>query len=113
MADEVPPAALADEVRRLLAAVQDWAKQATPAPTSGLAPECQWCPLCQAAHLLRTEHPEVAERLAEAGSAIAAALRAVLDAVRTDSAAVAPPPAARPRPRPKPGVQHIRIVDET
>lgn len=106
---------LADEARRLLGLAQDWAKRTIPEHTG---PDCQWCPLCQFVGLLRGEHPEVAERIAEAGTALADAVRGIVDSVAKPAA----PPEPQPRrPRPGPGrpaggtsrVQHIRLVDES
>jgi hypothetical protein len=95
----------AEELHRLLGAVQEWAKRAVPEPT---APgEClPWCPICQFAHVLRGEHPEVAERIADAGAAVASALKALADATLPR-----PPAATRgaDRPRPTPRVQHIDL----
>jgi hypothetical protein len=109
---ELPP--LADEARKLLGLAQDWAKRSIPEHSG---PECQWCPLCQFAALLRGDHPEVAERLAEAGNAVAGAVRGLFDAVAQQ--AEAKPQPRRPRPGPgrpagtAPRVQHIRLVDES
>jgi hypothetical protein len=96
---------LADEALRLLGAVQDWARQNFPAAPA--APDghgvpsgavCQWCPLCQFMAVLRGERPEVTARVAEAGTAVASALRAVLDAATT-----------RPSDPPESRVQHIDL----
>ena len=92
-----------DQARGLLHAIQQWTQRNLPAPESGHAgPECQWCPLCQLASMLRGENPEVAERLVEAGAALAAAARAL----------IADPPEPR-RPKPAPGrVQPIRLDED-
>lgn len=72
---------LAEEAVRLLGAVQEWTRQTFPAggPDGHGGPECQWCPLCQFMAVLRGERPEVTERVAEAGAAVASALRALVD----------------------------------
>ena len=101
-----------DEVQRLLGAVQEWAQRVVPAPPSGHpGPECQWCPLCQLASVLRGEHPEMAERLAETGSAVAAAVRALLDTATRHVPATRAPGATEGsrRPAPAPRVQHIDL----
>ncbi len=120
-----------DSARALLDVVQQWAQRTMPAPPSGHpGPECQWCPLCQLAAMLRGESPEIAERLTEAGGALVSAARALLDAApaRRHDPGVAPharkpppghdtdpsdgdPAAGRPaRPRPPTSrVQHIRL----
>jgi hypothetical protein len=120
MPDERDPQHLADEARKLLALAQDWAKRTIPEHTG---PECQWCPLCQFASLLRGDHPEVTERITEAGNAVAGAVRSLLDAAGKQADRTGEPP-RRPRPGPgrsapfggtgnTPRVQHIRLVDET
>ncbi len=82
MADHEPAGPpFADEARKLIVAVQEWAKDTFPAGPNGHGgPECQWCPLCQFAAMLRGEHPEVAERVAEAGAALVAAFHAMAEA---------------------------------
>jgi hypothetical protein len=60
-------------------------------PASG-AGECRSCPVCRLISVLRGDRPEVTEKLAEAGTALLAALRAALGPVATGTA---PEPAAR------------------
>lgn len=108
---------LAGEARKLLSAVQEWAQRNLPEPPSGHGgPECQWCPLCQFASVLRGECPEVTERMAEAGTALAQALHGFLEtaAKRTGAAKDGTRTAQRSssRPRPAPRVQHITLDDE-
>lgn len=102
-----------DLAQRLLGAVQEWAQRAMPAPPSGTpGPECQWCPLCQLASVLRGEHPELTERLAETGAAVTGAVRALLDAAARHTPHppdAAPRAAAAPRPSPAPCVERIDL----
>jgi hypothetical protein len=101
----------ADEARKLMAAVQEWAQRTMPEPPSGHGgPECQWCPLCQFASILRGEHPELTEWVAEAGTALATAFRAL---VETSGAKAGPSgdDGKKSRPRPAPRVQRIRLDD--
>jgi hypothetical protein len=82
-----PPArpeaqAVLDEAARLAGAAGEWARRAVP----------------ELAALLRGERPEVTGRLAEAGIAVAAAARAVVDAF-------AHPPAGHPTPAPEPDAE--------
>ena len=102
--------AIAEDVRKLIGGVQDWVRSVLPEPEQlHTGPDCQWCPLCQFAEVVRGDHPEVAEKITEAGAAFVNAVRAVFDA------AGKPPtraPATRPRPRPyPPRVEHIRLDD--
>ena len=107
------------EATRLIGVVQDWARQTFPAPPSGHGgPECQWCPLCQFAAVLRGERPEVTERVAEAGTALMSAMKAFVEVAANSGAAAGFGPGApganrepgdRPRPGPAPRVQHIDL----
>jgi hypothetical protein len=71
-----PP--LSDELVRLLRSVQQWTRENLPPAPDGAA-TCEWCPLCQFVAVLRGERPDVTERVAEAGTAMAAAIRGLLD----------------------------------
>jgi hypothetical protein len=104
---------LNSEAARLVSAVQEWARNAfAPAAAERHSPaaECvPWCPICQFAGILRGEHPEVTERLAEAGAALAGAMKALSDAALARAQADRPDAAGNGRPSPAPRVQHIRI----
>jgi hypothetical protein len=52
-----------------------------PAPdaATGQAPECQFCPLCQAMAALRSARPEAVEHLLKAGAELLLAARALLE----------------------------------
>jgi hypothetical protein len=54
--------------------------------------DCRWCPLCQAAAVLRGERPEVSAALADVLTATATALRSF--AGEPAPAGTDPPPAA-------------------
>jgi hypothetical protein len=83
-----------------------------PAPPSGHpGPECQWCPLCQLASVLRGEHPELTERVTEAAVSLAAAARAVLDTAAKHVPAQRGEQSAS-RPSPAPRVEHIKLDPE-
>lgn len=74
-----PP--LGEQAGQLLGVVQDWIRRNfEPAGGAEHAAVCDWCPLCQFVAVLRGDRPEVTERVAAAGTAVTAALRAVLDA---------------------------------
>jgi hypothetical protein len=106
---------LTEEVHRLLAAVQDWARrfpeQASNREAHAPGGEClSWCPICQFANVLRGEHPELTERLTEAANAVASAMKALADVALTRASS----DRARPdRPRPTPRVEHIKLDDPT
>ncbi len=92
-----PP--LADEAVKLIGAVQEWARQNFPAgPDGHMGAECQWCPLCQFMSVVRGERPEVTARVAEAGTAVATAVRALMDAAT-----------AKPDDSQQPRVQRIHL----
>lgn len=98
--EQQPNSPLADEAVRLLGAVQQWTRQTFPAGRDGHGgPECEWCPLCQFMAVLRGERPEVTQRVAEAGAAVATAFRAVLDATPRPSTPGDEPSAPGPEPR--------------
>jgi hypothetical protein len=46
---------------------------------AGQAPECQFCPLCQAMAALRSSRPEAVEHLLKAGAELLLAARALLE----------------------------------
>jgi hypothetical protein len=104
---------LSEEVHRLLTAVQDWARrfpeQASNPEAHPASGECvSWCPICQFANILRGEHPEVTERLTEAATAIAAAMKALADVALTRAQSET---GRAGRPRPTPRVEHIKLDD--
>lgn len=74
------PGTAAEEALRLLDAVQGWARRTFPPPQGEHPAECQWCPVCQLAAVLRGEHPEITARITEAGLALAGLVRSLADA---------------------------------
>lgn len=104
---------LHSEAAKLVSAVQDWARNAfaaAPAERHAPATECvPWCPICQFAGILRGEHPELTDRLVEAGAALAGAMKALSDAALARAQADRTDAARNARPSPAPRVQHIRI----
>jgi hypothetical protein len=60
---------LAAEATRLLGAVREHVDDGT----------CRYCPVCLAIGVLRGERPEVAEKLAAAGTALLVALRGAVE----------------------------------
>jgi hypothetical protein len=94
-------------------AVLDLLKQgvATPAEGAEHGSDCRWCPVCQAAAVVRGERPEVTAALADVLTSAAAALRTLAEA---DRPAAAPHPAPEPEPDERPAdprpVQRIDIA---
>jgi hypothetical protein len=110
-----------------VSAGQDWVEQARrlveafragtggPAgaapPAEGLTGDCRWCPLCQAAAVLRGERPEVSAALADVLTATAAALRSFAgeQAPGGPAAGEAADPGPSDAGRPAPAVQRIEL----
>lgn len=91
--EQAPPGSLADEAMRLVGVVHDWTRQTFPPPLADEhgGPECRWCPLCQFVAVVRGERPDVTARVAEVGSTLATALRAVVDAASSQAQPARPP----------------------
>ena len=99
-----------DQARGLL----DLLKQGMAASPEGGAhgSDCRWCPVCQAASVVRGERPEVTAALADVLTSAAAALRTLAEADRP-AAGTAAEPADRPADGPgdpPPVVQRIEIA---
>jgi hypothetical protein len=60
--------------------VWDTATTEPPPGEYGDAPECAWCPVCQAARRIRESGPGLGSQLSGAGEAVAAAVQAALGA---------------------------------
>jgi hypothetical protein len=115
---------LGEEAAKLFAAATEWARQQTgdPKPASSPipkfgellsqehiatgAPECRWCPICQAISLLRTTSPDVKEHVAS----LVVVARQILDAV--GEAVAEGGPQSKPHPEPKPDVEHIDLSED-
>ena len=96
-----------DQARGLL----DLLKQGMTAPADGAehGSDCRWCPVCQAASVVRGERPEVTAALADVLTSAAAALRTLAEADRP--APPQPEADAADRPAdPTPAVQRIEIA---
>jgi hypothetical protein len=96
------------------------------AAAAGQAPECQFCPLCQAMAALRSARPDAVEHLLKAGAELLLAARALLEGegageaegaaegAAGDGSAARPRPARGARPRGRGaaagnGLQHIDV----
>jgi hypothetical protein len=75
------------------------------AAAEGLTGDCRWCPLCQAAAVLRGERPEVSAALADVLTATATALRSFAG----EPAPAHPAEEPAPEERPAPAVQKIEL----
>jgi hypothetical protein len=101
----------AETARRLVEALRT---AAPPAPDGGSAAatgtggDCRWCPLCQAAAVLRGERPEVTAALADVLTATATALRQF--AGEPAGAHETGEPATEDREQPDPVVQRIELA---
>lgn len=93
-----------DQARGLL----DMLKQGTTAEGDAHGTDCRWCPLCQAAAVLRGERPEVTAAIADVLTATATALRSFAEAA-APADDDAPPAPAGPA-DPPPAVQQIDIA---
>lgn len=91
---------VADNVRRTLGQQDkrrnkgDVWETATTEPPPDEAPECQWCPVCQAARRLRVSGPGLGAKLADAGGVFASVVQDAFAAMEQ----VMKVPEAKPRP---------------
>jgi hypothetical protein len=87
---------VADNVRRTLGQQKrdsgDVWDTATTEPPPDEPPECQWCPVCQAARKLRVSGPGLGARIADAGGVLATVVQEAFTAVEQ---AMKTPPAER------------------
>jgi hypothetical protein len=109
------PRPVVEDALRALSSLQELAKgwaERNLGESNGAHPgsDCQWCPLCQFAAVLRGERPELTERVVEAGTAIATALRVFAEAA--SGTAGPPSPHRDPRASDAPRVQKINLGDE-
>jgi hypothetical protein len=103
---------VADQVKRTLGAERrergDVWDTATNEPPPGEPPECQWCPICQAARAARTSGPGLSAMLSDAGGALASMAQDAFSALEqlmktqepphsAERTVVTPPPAAPDR----------------
>jgi hypothetical protein len=77
---------VADNVRRSLGQSKrrdngDIWDTATTEPPQDEPPECQWCPVCQAARRIRVSGPGLGDRLASAGGVLASVVQDAFSAV--------------------------------
>jgi hypothetical protein len=99
-ADRAARSAATDEaLGQLAAAAQEWARRAFPDAGPHEPAECQWCPLCQLARMLRGDRPDLTAALSEGGAALLAAARTLLEAVTAGATAEPSEPDAGPRSR--------------
>jgi hypothetical protein len=124
---------LGEEAAKLFAAAAAWAREHTadatgPAASAGSgagtrlgewlsadhiatgAPECTWCPLCQAIGMIRSTSPEVKEHLAS----LVVVGRQLLDSIAESIADAADEADPEPKPpkQPPPDVEHIDLSED-
>jgi hypothetical protein len=93
---------VADNVRRTLGQQQrkdrgDVWDTATTEPPPDEPPECQWCPVCQAARRLRESGPGIGAKIADAGGVVASVLQDAFAAVEQAMKVPETKPETRPR----------------
>jgi len=93
-----------EQGRRLLETLRAGAADAE----GGHAADCRWCPVCQAAAVVRGERPEVTAALADVLTTAAAALRTFASA--GGDAPAGPAEAGDDEEGDQPGVQRIDIA---
>lgn len=99
----------AEEARRLVEALGDWASTRLGAADEHIAtgsPECQVCPVCQLIAALRGDRSEVLARLGEAWTAFLGVLTA-----HSDQPTGAPTPDADPTATPQPPSRPVHNID--
>jgi hypothetical protein len=97
-----PVGSVAAEAVKLLGALADWAKDATPDLEAHLATgaaECTYCPICRTVHLARELRPEVKDQLVTAASSALQALSGLLAAATPEGRGA------------RGGVEHIDLDD--
>lgn len=101
---------LGAEVRGIAVAVLDRLEPALDRVRAGGADgadgTCGVCPVCAVLGVIRRDHPELAERVAEQAASVLAVLRAALEEGDPGPAAAVPPD---PRPEPGRRVQRIPV----
>jgi hypothetical protein len=99
-----------DQARRLLDSFVH-GQAARPAERSAAhGVDCAWCPLCQAAAVVRGERPEVTAALADVLTATATALRTFAEAGRPADPGTPAETGDEPEAAPPPAVQRIEIA---
>jgi hypothetical protein len=102
-----------DQAQRLVEALRgpaaDDATTDEAATGDRLSADCRWCPVCQAAAVVRGERPEVTAALADLLTTAAAALRTVAAAGNPEGPTGAAEP-ERQESEPPPPVQQIDIA---
>jgi hypothetical protein len=106
-----------DQAKRLLdvfvqgqAASAGSAEGAGSGTTAQHAADCAWCPLCQAAAVVRGDRPEVSAALADLLTTSANALRAFAESVEPAGRTAPAGTDDTPVPEPPPAVQRIEIA---
>jgi len=99
-----------DQARRLLDAVVQGQAAPAAAGEARHRADCAWCPLCQAAAVVRGERPEVTAALADVLTATATALRTFAESMQPTQAGAPAATEDEPEAQPPPAVQRIEIA---
>ena len=97
---------LVEALRGGLVSMTDAAAAADDPAAGSHSADCRWCPICQAAAVVRGERPEVSAALADLLTAAATALRTVAAAGEQAQ----PPAESAEESEPPPPVQQIDIA---
>jgi hypothetical protein len=99
-----------DQARRLLDAFVQGQTAPAAEKSAAHSPDCAWCPLCQAAAVVRGDRPEVTAALADVLTATATALRTFAESGQAADPATQSGDDDEPETGPPPAVQRIEIA---
>ncbi|HEY3737275.1 MAG TPA: hypothetical protein VGL26_07500 [Jatrophihabitans sp.] len=106
-----PEFRIGEDVAALVEGAQRWARDFARSTFGQLGEayphtgsDCQWCPVCQFAALVRGERPELAEKIAVAAGAVADVLKAIVASAPYGEGAAE-------EPKQQDGVEHIHLAE--
>jgi hypothetical protein len=99
-----------DQARRLLDTFVQGQAEPAAGGRAAHGADCAWCPLCQAAAVVRGERPEVTAALADVLTATATALRTFAESVQPAEPGASGATGDEPEAEPPPAVQRIEIA---
>jgi DNA-binding helix-hairpin-helix protein with protein kinase domain len=106
-----------EDLGKIVSSLADWARKSLgEVKQTHSGSDCEWCPICQAAAVVRGENPELGEKLKQAGNALLGVVRAFVDAAPAPgTTAPTPSPADEPPappPGPRPRVERIELGEQ-